>query len=178
MRLFVTAWPSDEVRDLVAGVPRPADPAVRWTTRDQWHVTLAFVGEVGEEQVDALVGAVGAAAGACPVRPVTMGPATRRFGKGQLVVPVAGLDDLAEAVGERTTAALGRPPEARPFRGHLTLARSRGKQTIPPALEGMPLVATWTVDAVALVRSHLGAGPARYETLASAPLAPDPNSRP
>lgn len=177
MRLFVTAWPSDEVRGLLADFPRPADAAVRWTTREQWHVTLAFLGEVGEEQANALVDALRGAAETCPVRAVTMGPATRRLGRGQLVVPVDGVDDLAAAVGQRGAAALGRSPEARPFRGHLTLARSRGKQHIPRALEGTPLAATWSVDAVALVRSHLGAGPARYETLAAVPLRPEPISR-
>ncbi len=170
MRLFVTAWPSDEVRDVLAGVPRPEDAAVRWTGRDQWHVTLAFLGEVDERRVEDLVQAVTVAAAACPAREVTMGPATRRLGRGQLVVPVVGVDDLAGAGGERTAAALGRPPEARPFRGHLTLARSRAKHPIPRSLEGTPAQASWTVDEVALVRSHLGGGPARYETLATAPL--------
>ena len=29
-------------------MPRPDDPAVRWSTPDQWHVTLRFLGSVDD----------------------------------------------------------------------------------------------------------------------------------
>jgi RNA 2',3'-cyclic 3'-phosphodiesterase len=170
VRLFAAAWPSDDVRDLLERLPRPDDRAVRWTTRQQWHVTLAFVGEVADGLVPALQAAVAAAAAGCAPRPVAMGPTARRLGGGQLVVPVAGVDDLAASLGAACAAALGRPPEARPFRGHLTLARARRGGDVPRSLQGIPLEAAWDVDEIALVRSHLGGGPARYETLSTAAL--------
>jgi hypothetical protein len=37
-------------------------------------------------------------------------------------------------------------------------------------LDGILCDARWTVTELALVRSHLGRGAARYETLAAAPL--------
>lgn len=172
MRLFVTAWPAEAVRDALRALDRPDDPGLRWTTADQWHVTLAFLGEVDGGRVEDLVAAMAAAAASCPARAVVLGPATRRLGRGQLVVPAAGLDDLAAAVGAAALRALGRSPSPRPFRGHLTLARSRGGRPVPRSLEGVPVSAAWTVADVALVRSHLSDGPARYETLATAPLAP------
>ena len=43
-RLFVAVWPPPEVLDVLAALPRTERPGVRWTTRDQWHVTLRFLG--------------------------------------------------------------------------------------------------------------------------------------
>src|SRR5579875_999805 len=51
MRLFVAIAPPasalDEVEARLAGL-RPAWPQLRWTSRAAWHITLAFLGEVGE----------------------------------------------------------------------------------------------------------------------------------
>jgi 2'-5' RNA ligase len=74
---------------------------------------------------------------------------------------VAGLDPLAAAVVD-ATRAIGRSPDQRSFRGHLTLARVNGR--MPRVAEAIDR--RWTVATFDLVRSHLGGGPARYETLA------------
>jgi 2'-5' RNA ligase len=66
------------------------------------------------------------------------------------------------------TRDLGQPPEGRAFTGHLTLARVSGRP--PKALVGERISASFTVDAVHVVSSHLGQGPARYETEATIPL--------
>lgn len=118
MRLFVAVRPPDDVLDAVAALARPAHPGVRWTTRDQWHVTLRFLGEVGESEP------VAAALAAAPLPAATaaLGPRVTALGSGVVCLPVAGLDALAAAVSE-ATAGWGRPPEHRRFRGHLTLAR-------------------------------------------------------
>jgi 2'-5' RNA ligase len=172
VRVWVGVWPPAEVLDRLEELLRPAEAALRWTRREQWHVTLEFLGEVAEDRVEPLADALQVGTAGSPSRTVALGPATVRLGRGQLVVPVAGVDDLAAAVRAATSGVLARPPEDRPSRGHLTVARSRGRQPIPRSLEGTPVAAAWTVDEVALVRSHLGQGPARYETLATAPLAP------
>ena len=118
MRLFVAVRPPDDVLDAVAALARPAHPGVRWTTRDQWHVTLRFLGEVGDPEP------VAAALAAAPLPAATaaLGPRVTALGSGVVCLPVAGLDALAAAVSE-ATAGWGRPPEHRRFRGHLTLAR-------------------------------------------------------
>lgn len=159
-RLFVAVVPPDEVLDVIAALPRPEAPGVRWTGRDQWHVTLRFLGEADvDDAVRALDGATWARCRA------ELGPAVRRLGRNVLCVPAAGLDDLAGAVVE-ATAAVGRPPEKRPFRGHLTLARCRAKP--PRDAVGRPVAAEFPVDAVHLIQSHLGGPhPARYELLHS-----------
>ena len=149
MRLFVAVWPSEEAIAAIERLERPEHPAVRWTTRDQWHVTLRFHGEVPEEGIPDLVDDLHAVV--APPRSVTLGPATCRVRRSVLVVPVSGLDDLTD-------------------HAHLTLARSRGKRSLPRDLVGRCLAATWLVDEVHLVRSHLEPSGARYETIATAPL--------
>jgi len=172
MRLFVGLWPPPDVLDALAGLPRPEHPSVRWTSPEQWHVTLRFLGEVAEDAVPALLDALLAVGRAAPPR-AGIGPATSRLGRSTLVVPVAGVDDLAAGVRD-ATGRFGSPPEARPFVGHLTLARGRGGRPIPPALGGRPVSASWPVTAVALVRSRPGAGCATYETVAEVSLGAPP----
>jgi 2'-5' RNA ligase len=82
-----------------------------------------------------------------------------------LHVPVTGLDDIAAAV-MASTAAVGEPPDDRPFASHLTLARARARRGIDlRALTGEPVDAGWQVDDVCVIESHLHPEGARYETL-------------
>ena len=166
MRLFVAVWPSEEVLDAIAALPRPEVPGLRWTTRDQWHVTLRFLGSV--DDVDAAAAAVNSIEAA--TGDVTVGPAVGRFGKRILHVPTHGLDDIAAATVV-ATAHVGEPPEDRAFKGHLTLARSRRGDTDLRALEGTAISGGWRADEVTLVRSHLGGAGARYEVIERVPLA-------
>ena len=57
MRLFVAIAPPpavlDELESRVAPL-RPTWPVLRWTGQEAWHVTLAFLGEVGEDAAAAL----------------------------------------------------------------------------------------------------------------------------
>ena len=168
MRLFVGVGPPPEVAAAVTDLPRPEHPAVRWTTEDQWHVTLRFLGEVADDDVPQLLAALGDVGRVAAPGVASLGPTTTRLGASNLVVPVAGVDELAKAVCAGTSR-FGAPPEDRPFVGHLTLARGRGGRRIPTVLAGQPLAASWTVEEVALVRSRLGRS-SRYETLASVRL--------
>lgn len=162
-RLFVAVWPPAEVLDAVEALHRPAEAGGRWTRRDQWHVTLRFLGPADADEVSAALAGLGHE----PVEAV-LGPEVGRLGEGVVQVPVAGLDGLAKAVVS-LTAGVGRPPEDRPFIGHLTLARMVGE---PPAgVLGQALSATFPVDSVALVTSELGGDAARYTTVATFPLS-------
>ena len=167
-RLFVAVWPPPEVLDALAALPRPALAGLRWTGRDHWHVTLRFLGPVPETGpvVDAL-------ARLPPVAPVTavLGPALGRFDQRILHVPVSGLEPVAAAVVD-ATAHLGKRPDDRPFRGHLTLARVAGRARVDlRPLVGEELEARWAVDAVCLVESRLSPAGARYEVLDRFPVA-------
>ena len=160
-RLFVAAVPPAAVLDRVAALSRPEVEGLRWTSRDQWHVTLRFLGRVTD--VDAVLAALEPVA--LPQCEARLGPETGRFGRRVLHVPVTGLDDVAAAV-EAATTDVGEPPEDRPFAAHLTLARARARRGIDlRALTGTAIAARWTVDDVCLIESHLHPHGARYELL-------------
>jgi 2'-5' RNA ligase len=166
-RLFVAVWPPEEVLDAVAALPRPEVDGLRWTTRDQWHVTLRFFGnaEVG----DAIAALRQAKAEATVAH---LGPETARFGKRILHVPVGGIDAIGKAVVD-ATKEVGRRPEDRPFSGHLTLARTRDRRRgvdLRP-LEGVPIEARWPVGEVCLVESRLSPKGARYDVVETISLA-------
>ena len=158
MRLFVAVWPPADVVRLLSSLPRPHRQELRWTTEDQWHVTLRFLGEADPDAVAAELGPALAGRGA---RDVVLGPVTRRLGASILMAPVSGLDDLA--------AALPWPADE-PFTGHLTLARAKRRSSVPRGLEGTPVSAGWRVDSVSLVRSTLAPGGAVYDDVAAFPL--------
>jgi len=164
VRLFVAVWPSTEALDAIAAFERPEVPGLRWTTPDQWHVTLRFLGECDIDDVGPAFRSI-----AAPAADVTMGPTTGRFGRRILHVPTEGLLSVAAAtVG--ATAEIGHPPDRRPFAGHITLARSRRGDTDLRPLTGLPLAGHWTAAELTLVASHLGPGGARYEIVESLPL--------
>ena len=159
MRLFVAVRPPDDVLDALDALHRSHDGPARWTTRDQWHVTLRFLGNVDDpEPVAAALRFALRDALACDVR---VGPRAGVLGRQVVYLPVVGIDELAAVVID-ATRDFGEPPQARRFRGHLTLARTKGGivDTVALALER-----EWTVREVELVRSHLGRGGARYEAL-------------
>ena len=169
MRLFVAVWPPYEVVNSIAALERPPLPGLRWTTPDQWHDTMRFLGDVDDGSVPALVAALPAMSAMVSATPTaTMGPTTTRLGHHVLVAPVAGLDDVAAAVHEATLSLVPDDDRPRRFRGHVTLARSRRGASVPRSLAGTPLAGTWPVDRVTLVRSYLGPKGARYEIVEGA----------
>lgn len=172
MRLFVAVWPPPDVVEALAAVPRPKRPELRWTAPGQWHVTLRFFGEVDiDEGVAAGEGVAEVAAGAS-VTPVELGPAVAALGHRVLQVPVTGLGQVAGALATRT-ATIGVAPAARPFSGHVTLARVRRRGSLD-GLTGTPVGGRWEVRELSLVASTSSGRhgvPNRYEVVASFPFA-------
>jgi 2'-5' RNA ligase len=172
-RLFAAAWPPPEVRRLLADLPRPEVEGLRWTGPAQWHVTLAFLGEADRDlALEAFLRLE-----APPGARAAMGPGLAWLGRRVLVAEVAGLEEVAAAV-RRGLSGPGLAPDPRPFRGHLTLARSR-RPGRPPArpgeLAGAGLArASWEVREVTLVESHLSRAGAAYEVVGARSLAPMP----
>lgn len=164
MRLFVAVWPTPSVVAALASLDRPELPGVRWTAREHWHVTLRFIGTV----LDEAAGDVAAALAAVAQGPVdaSLGPSVRLLGREVVCVPVHGLAPLADAV-RTATGAFGAPPERRPFKGHVTLARLRGRVRVPSPPLGQPIDAHWPAGEIHLVESHLSSIGPRYETLST-----------
>ena len=173
-RLFVAVELPEDVRTAIhdaTGPWRRSLPAFRWTGPDALHLTIAFIGNVDADDVRAIESAVEAAAAA--LAPVPTG--LTRFGafpdRGAARVLWVGLDDPDGGlvrVASATTAALGPSLEAeeRPYNPHITIARARRPATAPTGFHDQQVpVARWTIEALTLFRSHLGAGAPRYERL-------------
>jgi RNA 2',3'-cyclic 3'-phosphodiesterase len=164
-RLFVAVRPPVAVVRALTSL-RGADMAgVRWMGPEHWHVTLRFLGSV---EVAPAVDALSRVAGA-PGAVAVVGAGPVRLGREVLALPVDGLSRLAAAV-DTAFVGLGRDPDHRPFRGHLTLARGTGIRGVAGPRLGEPM--EWVIGTVSLVRSHLGRGGARYEDVAAVDLGP------
>lgn len=162
---------------------RHAGRGIRWVSTTNLHLTLRFLGELPASSEAAMGEAVlASAAGRAPFEVVLAGagafPGDRR--------PRAiwlGVERGAEELGEISRAldaalvTVGMPSDDRPFRPHLTVARTDaagnpGSFAVAAALR--EAAAAWrvafTADRVVLYRSHLGGGPPRYEPLVEAKL--------
>lgn len=161
-RLFLAVFPPVEVVELLGGLERPEVEGLRWTGPEQWHITLRFLGEAEQVKVeDSLQGFRGSAS------TVRLGPASRRLGTRALVLPAAGLSELAAEVGART-AAIGQPPDRRHFAGHLTLARARRR--VPDTVVAQSFEAEFLASEVWLATSQLHSDGSRYTRLTHWPL--------
>jgi RNA 2',3'-cyclic 3'-phosphodiesterase len=177
-RLFVAVWPPASLVARLRQLDRPARPGLRWTTEDQWHVTLRFLGAVDRDACGPLRQALARVAAGSNSVEAHAGPAPRALGRGVWVLPIEGLEPLATRV-RCATAEVGQPVGERPYRGHITLARARR----PAALAGLAQPAGapgagsfgaadhWRVADLSLVRSELRADGARYRVVAEWPLA-------
>ena len=168
-------------RDLALAVDRwrtlPACEAMRWTPPEAWHVTLAFLGSVAPERVPAIIGALTDAVAEVDLPPrlptggVGAFPSSARarvawYGVGD---KAGELGRLADGVRRR----LGVPSADGPFRPHITLARqrsARGDDLREWVRVAGPPAGHLDLRTIHLMRSHLGRGPARYESLAEISL--------
>jgi 2'-5' RNA ligase len=157
-RLFVAAWPDDDLRRELTRLPRPDEDGVRWVPPSNWHVTLRFLGDAEIEPVRARLAEV-----PLPRARLRLGPTVDRLGEQALVVSVRGADELASAV-LAATQDIG-PRSERTFRGHLTLARTR--RGASPTLLGAEFDGELDVREVAVVESELSADGPVYRTLAT-----------
>lgn len=180
MRLFVALTPPDDVvDDLLAGTVelREMAPRLRWTPPQQWHLTLAFLGEVDGSVLEALTGRLARAARRHPPPALWLGGGGR-FGQRVLWTRVHGDRHGLRRLAESARAAARRsgvPTEQRPYRPHLTLARAGAGADLRPLVERLAGYEGrgWVADRLHLVRSRLGAGQGGYalhEPIAGWPL--------
>jgi 2'-5' RNA ligase len=167
-RLFVAAWPDAATCDALDALPRPGERDVRWVRPANWHVTLRFLGDVDAGEVIERCGEA-----EFPSAVARLGPAVERLDRRQIVVPVDGVDDVARAV-RAATDGLGERAR-RPFRGHLTIART--KPDVASSVLGTAIDVTFDVDEIALVASDLTPNGAVYTTMATFPTRTPFNPR-
>lgn len=177
MRFFVALLPpADVVRDLAAVIaalpgdsrPEEAAAALRWTSPDRWHVTLAFLGTVDPEVRAGLAERLGRVAHRHPPVELRIDGAGQ-FGQRVLWARVAGdLGPLTTGVRRAAIRAGAADGDDRPLRAHLTLARVRpgadiGLRELAGAVDqtlvraAAPL--SWTARAMMLMSSSGGSAP-------------------
>jgi RNA 2',3'-cyclic 3'-phosphodiesterase len=187
-RAFVAVVPPRDVLDAVGKVswrarhqprelalPRLISP--RWTTRDQWHLTLQFLGtRVDLDAAAASLAAVRAEPFATRLGGIGGFPLTKRAtvlwigaieGAGEMgALAATVVDAMAPVAGD---------PEALPFHPHLTLARLGRHADLRAAAatpRPAPVGPRWTVDRVVLFESVTASSGARYRANAEVVLAP------
>lgn len=174
IRLFVAVEVPEAQRGAVeeAFAPwRAAFPQARWVPRENWHVTVKFLGRTWPRLRTWVPQRIGAAAG--EVRPFRAALAglgsfpSRRTGRvlwAGLGSDEGGFARLAAALDGTLEAEF--PAERRPFHPHLTVARSDPPLSLPPAFAETALATSpWEVDHIVLFRSHLQRPAPRYEPL-------------
>jgi RNA 2',3'-cyclic 3'-phosphodiesterase len=158
-----------------AGVP-DGSRDVRWVRLDGLHLTLRFLGPTLEDRVEVARRAVRVAAGAAEPFDLAIGGAGTFPGGPRPRALWLGVRDGSEALAslaaqvDRALDEGGWPPETRPFRAHLTLARADGVAAgsrIGARLidAAATLRIAFRVDRIGLFESLTGDGPARYEPL-------------
>lgn len=145
----------------------------RWVQPDGLHLTLRFLGDIEGMKVARIDAVLRSVAGRHSPVSLRLGgagafPSLRRASVLWIGVrPDASLMAL-HAELELALSPLGYPREQKPFRPHITVGRAR-RGARPPDIErvsGSVLYETTVeVDTVDLMRSHRGAGGARYEPL-------------
>jgi RNA 2',3'-cyclic 3'-phosphodiesterase len=191
MRLFVAlGLPADwraaavEVRRaLESSLDTEAARALRWVDPALLHLTLRFLGEFPDTEVPTLQAALQRTINDIDLE-LSLAEVGGFGGRNRLQViwlglagDVEGLRTLAEQV-DRACVEVGAPPEARGFQPHVTIARVRERtapdirRTLAATLEGLAPPAAplaFRPREIALVRSHLGNGPPRYQVLSRHP---------
>jgi RNA 2',3'-cyclic 3'-phosphodiesterase len=182
VRLFVALSPPPEARQHLAAAlasVRTDNDGLRWVEPAAWHLTLAFLGQVEESALPPLTERLGRAARRHSVLHLAFTGAgafgSRRRAR-LLWVGVRGdREPLRRLAGSVDAAArrAGIATEDRPYRPHLTLARTRVPMDLTASVDVLAGYEgpTWAATSVHLVRSHLGRH-TTHETIGSWDLGP------
>ena len=134
-RMFTAVLPPAElVRDLDALLEprRDADPRLRWSRPEGWHLTTSFMADVAPDAVEPLGELLAEVAARVPRFPIRVEGGIAFPNPSRAKVLALGVSDgngeLAElsAGARRAASRAGIEADGARFVGHLTLARSRG----------------------------------------------------
>ncbi|MDQ6960174.1 MAG: RNA 2',3'-cyclic phosphodiesterase [Mariprofundaceae bacterium] len=184
MRLFAAIEMPESVIDEIAAWWQGAClhlPAAEWRDipKQNWHLTLAFFGDVRGRDVDILSESLAACAGETKAIGLKLGHPGVFPGEQRARIFWLGVEDAFRAGSLRTFARCcrqagratlrKRTAKEEPFRGHITLARRRGSP-MPPGAEILakipqPPAAKWIANRLTLFQSELHRDGARYRIL-------------
>ncbi|MEU6975532.1 MULTISPECIES: RNA 2',3'-cyclic phosphodiesterase [unclassified Streptomyces] len=168
VRVFIALAPPDDAKDELERELLPAYtayPRMRWNRIEDWHITLAFLGELPVSAVPPLRRPLAElAASRGPLRLALHGGG--HFDERVLWSGIDGdLDGLHRLAADVRSLVndCGIPYEGRPLRPHLTLARAR-RDDLSSVVETAAALAgfrgrTWRTERLHLVGSNVGRGP-------------------
>lgn len=168
VRVFIALAPPDDVKEELARALRPAYdayPRLRWNRIEDWHITLAFLGELPVETAPLLRQPLADLAAAR--RPLRL--ALRGGGHFDARVLWSGIEGDLDGLHQLTADVRGVVKECgivfedRPLRPHLTLARARRDDPSSVVTVASDLAAftgrEWEAERLHLVASNIGRGP-------------------
>lgn len=171
MRLFVGIAMPDSVTDRLMALSGGI-PGARWTRRQNFHLTLRFLGDTGAVQAEDLVSDLSRLEMApTPIRIAGLGLFGDKRRQRQLyadVEPAPELSRLNQKI-EQVAQRAGFRPEGRRFHPHVTLARMRNpdRRRLDQFLGANADLAlpVFQSSGFTLFRSHLSSEGAIYEPL-------------
>jgi 2'-5' RNA ligase len=206
LRLFVAISPPEDVKGRIEKAQRQLRSAlpgniVRWTKREQFHLTLKFLGNVAETRVNELTEAlrdacanaeplhlraerIGFFPGAHAPRVLWVGVQDEKDALAKVQKMVEGsVENFIASPGTAAVPAASSPAgrqrsQEKTFTGHITLGRIERirrseAETLAKAVGDIaePFFGEWTASHVELIRSELSSGGSRYTTLAEVSLS-------
>lgn len=182
MRLFaalpLSPLVSERLLSLRLRLSSPGD-GLRWSTPEQWHITLQFFGDTTPAIASCLETILSKLQSPAPE--IVLSSLGTFSAKGILFAAVEPTPALLafQAEVETLSRSCGFAPELRPFRPHITLARSKGKagnatlwKLSSPTLPPFGPELRFTGAECLLLESTLQSQGARYSVHARLPLAP------
>lgn len=178
MRCFIALSLSEEARDAIGDVAaqmtyQDKSNAVRWVDQENYHVTLAFMGELNLEEVDRLADELDSSLSSFGAETVVSGLSPFPESKPKLIAamlnPTSSLVDIHHQTLSAINAA-GLSFEKRKFIPHITLGRLRHSRNLYSGT--IPLLFSIPIEfaEVVLYESHLGASGAQYDPVFRYPL--------
>lgn len=163
MRLFASITPPIEVTEHLINALRPYKDDLRWSDPDNWHITLAFYGELPDGAVEDLIEHLTSTARINEEFTIRIKGAGS-FNRKNLWMGVGGdTKDLRRLMAD----CLIDPEERRRQRAHLTVAKPTQRQrsrdwdpVIPDLVHALSIYEgpEWPVDEIELVSSEPGKG--------------------
>jgi RNA 2',3'-cyclic 3'-phosphodiesterase len=173
MRLFIGIPLAARVVEQLAKVSmrhRVEVDGLRWSTPESWHITLQFLGSTSETQYECVVARLRELRAApVPVELQDLGFFDRA---GIFFVGVALTPELLALQQKIAAATLpcGFTPEDRPYRPHITLARSKGRRnttglaTLKTRIRHQPNFERFVAEEFLLYESFTRPTGSQYET--------------
>lgn len=184
MRAFIAIPFPDEARASLTSLQdqlKPCGADVAWVKPENIHLTLKFLGDVTDEQKDAMTAELQRIAAQTPAFMMELGEVgVFPSAEAPRVVWVGlkqGTEQVTALAGQLEQAArkLGLRVEERAFSAHATLGRVRTPRSKTPLMKGLDRAEwqsapAWQADHITLYRSELSSKGAKYMAITQAPL--------